>query len=73
MYGAVITVYISRWGKKKHSTEATPNTQEELLLDLTYEEVDVPQSQTIRLEKNVAYVPVKQSQKIVAHGPVKRN
>ena len=75
MCGSVITVYISRWGKKRHSTEATPNTQEELLLDLTYEEVDVPQSQTIRLEKNVAYVPVKQSQRIqnAAHGPVKRN
>ena len=75
MCGIVITVYISRWGKKRHSTEATPNTQEELLLDLTYEEVDVPQSQTIRLEKNVAYVLVKQSQRIqnAAHGPVKRN
>ena len=75
MCGIVITACISRWGKKRHSTEATPNTQEELLLDLTYEEVDVPQSQTIRLEKNVAYVPVKQSQRIqnAAHGPVKRN
>ena len=43
--------------------------QEQLLLDVTYEEVDTLQSQTIRLERNV---PVKQSQKIksVAHGPV---
>ena len=58
MSGTVVTVYISRWGKKRHSTEATPNTQEELLLDLTYEEVDTLQSQTIQLEENVAYGPV---------------
>ena len=72
MCGILVTVYISRWSKKRHSTEAAPNTQE-LLLDLTYEEVDTLQSQTIQLEENVAYVPVKQSQKIknVAHGPVK--
>ena len=58
MCGIVITACISRWGKKRHSTEATPNTQEELLLDLTYEEVDTLQSQTIQLEENVAYGPV---------------
>ena len=76
MCGILVTVYISRWGKK--STEATPNTQEELQVDLTYEEVDTLQSQTIQLEENVAYGPVKQSQKIelkenVAYGPVKRS
>ena len=65
----VVTVYISRWSKKRH---AAPNTQE---LDVTYEEVDTLQSQAIRLERNAAYVPVKQSQKIelkenVAYGPV---
>ena len=43
-----------------------------------YEEVDTLQNQTIRLEENVAYQPVKQSQNIelkenVAYGPVKRN
>ena len=70
----VVTVCISRWSKKRHSSEAAPNTQE---LDVTYEEVDTLQSQTIRLEENVAYGPVKQSQKIelkenVAYGPVKR-
>ena len=77
MCGTVVTVYINRWAKKRHSTEATPNTQE-LHVDPTYEEVDTLQNQTIRLEKNVAYGPVKQSQKIelkenVAYGPVKRN
>ena len=61
MCSAVVTVYISRWSKKRHSSEAAPNTQE---LDITYEEVDTLQSQTIRLERNAAYVPVKQSQKI---------
>ena len=75
MCGTVVTVYISRWAKKRHSTEPTPNTQE-LQVDLTYEEVDTLQSQTIQLEENVAYGPVKQSQKIelkenIACGPVK--
>ena len=70
----MVTVCISRWSKKGHSTEAAPNTQE---LDVTYEEVDTLQSQTIQLEDNVAYGPVKRSQKIelkenVAYGPVKR-
>ena len=78
MCGTVVTININRWGKKRHSTEATPNTQEELQVDLTYEEVDTLQSQTIQLEENVAYGPVKQSQKIelkenVAYGPVKRS
>ena len=76
MCGILVTININRWGKK--STEATPNTQEELQVDLTYEEVDTLQNQTIQLEENVAYGPVKQSQKIelkenVAYGPVKRN
>ena len=71
----MVIVYISRWSKKGPSSEAVPNTQE---LDVTYEEVDTLQSQTIRLEENVAYGPVKQSQNIelkenVAYGPVKRN
>ena len=70
----LVSVYISRWSKKRHSSEAAPNTQE---LDVTYEEVDTLQSQTIQLEENVAYGPVKQDQKIelkenVAYGPVKR-
>ena len=68
---------INRWDKKRHSTEATPNTQE-LQVDQEYEEMDTLQNQTIRLEKNVAYGPVKQSQEIelkenVVYGPVKRN
>ena len=71
----LLLVDTSRWSKKRHSTEAVPNTQE---LDVTYEEVDTLQSQTIRLEENVAYGPVKQSQKIelkenVAYGPVRQN
>ena len=77
MCGILITVYISRWGKKRHSTEATPNTQE-LQMEQEYEEVDTLQNQTVQLEENVAYGPVKQSQNIelkenVAYGPVKRN
>ena len=77
MCGTVVTVYISRWGKKRHSSEATPNTQE-MQVDQEYEEVDTPQSQTIQLEENVAYGPVKQSQTIqleenVAYGPVKQS
>ena len=77
MCGIVVTINISRWAKKRHSTEATPNTQE-LQVDQEYEEVDTLQNQTIWLEKNVAYGPVKLSQKIelkenVAYGPVKRN
>ena len=60
--------------RRDYSSEAVPNTQE---LDVTYEEVDTLQSQTIRLEENVAYGPVKQSKEIelkenVAYGPVKR-
>ena len=75
MCGTVFTVYINRWCKKRHSTEEVPNTQEELLLDHSYEDVVTLPSQTIQLERNVAYIPVKQSRKIkrVAHGPVKQN
>ena len=70
-----VCISISRWSKKEPSSEAVPHTQE---LDVTYEEVDTLQSQTIRLEDNVAYGPVKQSKKIVlkenvAYAPVKRN
>ena len=58
-------------------TAPAQNTQE-LQVDPTYEEVDTLQNQTIQLEENVAYGPVKQSQEIelkenVAYGPVKRN
>ena len=75
MCGIVVTVYISRWGRKRHGSEATPKTQE-LQMDPEYEEVDTLQSQMIQLEENVAYGPVKQSQNIelkenVAYGPVK--
>ena len=78
MYGILVTVYISRWGKKRHSTAPAQNTQE-LQVDPTYEEVDTLQNQTIhQLEENVAYVPAKQSQEIelkenVAYGPVKQS
>ena len=76
MCGIVVTVCISRWSKKRHSSEAAPNTQE-LQVDPAYVEVDTLQSQTIRLEENVAYGPVKQGQNIelkenVAYGPVKQ-
>ena len=48
---------------KEHLTAPAQNTQE-LHVDPTYEEVDTLQNQTIRLEENVAYGPVKQSQNI---------
>ena len=72
----LVTLCINRLNKE-HLTAPTHNTQE-LNVDPTYEEVDTLQSQTIQLEENVAYGPVKQSQTIqleenVAYGPVKRN
>ena len=73
----LVTVCINRLNKNERTTAPAPNTQE-LQVDPEYEEVDTLQNQTIRLEENVAYGPVKQSQNIelkenVAYGPVKRN
>ena len=50
MYGTVVTININRRDKKRHSSEATPNTQE-LQVDQEYEEMDTLQNQTIQLEK----------------------
>ena len=47
--GVLLTVCISRWNKKGHSSKPAP---------LVYEEVDT-QSTKIELEQNVAYGPVK--------------
>ena len=75
--GALITVCISRWNKKRRSSKPAPNTQEQQQAAVVYEEVDT-QSKKIELKENVAYGPVKQDQKFelkenVAYGPVKPN
>ena len=69
--GVLITVCISRWNKKRHSSKPAPNTQEQHPVGT--EEV---QSHKIELEENVAYGPVEQSHMIelkenVAYEPVK--
>ena len=69
--GVLLTVCISRWNKKRHSSKPAPNTQEQHPVGT--EEV---QSHKIELEENVAYGPVEQSHMIelkenVAYGPVK--
>ena len=75
--GALLTVCISRWNKKGHSSKPAPNTQEQQQAVVVYEEVDT-QSKKIELKENVAYGPVKQEQEFelkenVAYGPVKPN
>ena len=76
--GALLTVCISRWNKKRHSSKLVPNTHQQQQTVAVYEEVDTLQSQKIELEDNVAYGPVKQDQKFelkenVAYGPVKQD
>ena len=75
----MLTVCISRWNKKRHSSKPVPNTQKEHQAAVVYdhEEVDT-QSKKIEVEENVAYGPVKHSQTFelkenVAYGPVKLN
>ena len=75
--GALITVCISRWNKKGHSSKQAPNTQEQQQAAVVYEEVDT-QNKKIELKENVAYGPVKQDQTFelkenVAYGPTKLN
>ena len=75
--GALLTVCIIRWNKKRHSSKLAPNTQEQQQAAVVYEEVDT-QSKKIELKENVAYGPVKQDQEFelkenVAYGPVKQN
>ena len=77
LFGALFTVCISRWNKKRHSSKPAPNTQEQQQTAAVYEEVDTL-SKKIELKENVAYGPVKQSQETelkenVAYGPVKQN
>ena len=76
--GALLTVCISRWNKKEHSSKPAPNTQEQQQAAVVYEEVDTLQNQKFELKENVAYGPVKQDQNFelkenVAYGPVKQN
>ena len=72
LFGALLTVGISRRNKKRCGSRPAPNTQEQHPAVGT-EEV---QSHKIELEENVAYGPVEQSHMIelkenVAYGPVK--
>ena len=55
--GALLTVCISRWNKKGHSSKPAPNTQEQQQAAVVYEEVDT-QNKEIELKENVAYGPV---------------
>ena len=75
--GALTTVCISRWNKKRRGSKPAPNTQKCQQAVAVYEEVDTL-SQKVELKANVAYGPVKQDQKIelkenVAYGPVKQD
>ena len=75
--GVLLTVCISRWNKKRHSSKPAPNTQEQQQTVAVYEMV-ATQSKKIELEQNVAYEPVKVDQTFelkenVAYGPVKLN
>ena len=75
--GALLTVCISRWNKKEHSSKPAPNTQEQQQAAVVYEEVDT-QSKKIELKENVSYGPVIKNQEFqleenVAYGPVKPN
>ena len=56
--GALLTVCISRWNKKRCSSKPAPNTQEQQQAVTVYEEVDTL-SKKIELKGNVAYGPVK--------------
>ena len=78
VFGALLTVCISRLNKKGRSSKPAPNMQEQQQAAVVYEEVDTMQSQKIELKKNVAYGPVKQDQEFelrenVAYEPVKQN
>ena len=77
LLGALLTVCISRWNKKGHSSKPAPNTQEQQQAAAVYEEVDM-RNKKIELKENMAYRPVKQGQKIElkeneAYGPVKQD
>ena len=61
--GALLTVCISRWNKKRDGFKPAPRIQEQQQTTVVYEEVDTL-SENIELKENVAYGPVKQSQKI---------
>ena len=78
LFGALVTVCISRLNKKGHSSKPAPNIQEQPQAVAVYEEVDTMQSQKFELKQNVAYGPMKQVQTFelkenVAYGPVKPN
>ena len=56
--GALLTVWISWWNKKRRSSEPAPNTQEQQQADVVYEEVD-QKRHNIELKQNVAYEPAR--------------
>ena len=63
LFGALTTVCISRWNKKRRGSRPAPNTQElQQQAVVVYEEVDTLQSQKIELKENAAYKPVKPNQ-----------
>ena len=77
LFGALLTVCISRCNTKGHRSNPAPNTQEQQQAAVVYEEVDT-QSKKIELKENVAYGPVKQDKTFevkenVAYGPAKLN
>ena len=73
--GALLTVCISRWNKKRDGFKPAPNIEEQ---PQAVPMVDRKNQEMIELEENVAYGPVKHDQKIeleenVAYGPVKHD
>ena len=60
--GVLLTVCISRWNKKRHSSKPPPNTQEQQQTVPEYEEVDTLRSKNIELKENMAYGPMKPNQ-----------
>ena len=60
--GALLTVCISRWKKKRCSSKPAPNMQEQQQTVPEYEEVDTLRSKKIELKENMAYGPMKPNQ-----------
>lgn len=58
LFGAMLTVCIHRWNKKRHSFKPGSNMRELQQTVPVYAMVDT-QSQKIEMKENVAYGPVK--------------